>query len=379
MVAISTMTAAEPARTVLSVRIGEGGHQTDRLGPLLARARELESPTALMRAEAEIAAVHSAGLGAAFNELVAMAEDWRGSGTRIEAIGKFASLFVLHLAGLTAINPLDHGLLAETYLDIAEKATNTLPNVDGRRPWPVLAVRLTHGLDDFLVYLRRQGYSFRTTRVGNDTPCNKIIAGRGHPYGNRVLPTLLIQTGSDLLAAESLRPEEMTSCLYDARAFQLLAAGDTDGIGQLESEDNRELLRRIKPTTIEMLARVLSLKRAQTVESQLAPLYREDAMLDLREMLGISLSDARELLDGICRSGALGLEYRDWFIDTATSRGMPGIEATEQWTRLQESVRSMSHKATILVKAHRYLRAAYLKAHFPEDFRALATAVEFPR
>jgi hypothetical protein len=379
MVATSTMTAAEPARTVLSVRIGEGGYQSDRLGPLLARARELESPTALMRAEAEIAAIHSAGLGAAFDELVAMAEDWRGSGTRIEAIGKFASLFVLHLAGLTAINPLDHGLLAETYLDIAEKATNTLPNVDGRRPWPVLAVRLTHGLDDFLVYLRRQGYSFRTTRVGRDTPCNKIVAGRRHPYGNRVLPTLLIQTSSDLPAAESLRPEERTACLYDARVFQLLAAGDTDGIGQLGSEDNRELLRRIKPTTLEMLARVLSLKRGQAGESQLAPLYREDAMLDLREMLGIGLSDARKLLDSMCCSGALGLEYRDWFIDTATSRGMSGIEATERWTTIQESVRSMDYKATMLVKAHRYLRAAYIKAHFPEDFRALATAVEFPR
>jgi hypothetical protein len=379
MVAISTMTAAEPARTVLSVRIGEDGHQADRLGPLLARARELESPTALMRAEKEIAAIYSAGLGAAFNELVAMAEDWRGSGTRIEAIGKFASLFVLHLAGLTAINPLDHGLLAETYLDIAEKAPNTLPNIDGRRPWPVLAVRLTHGLDDFLVYLRRQGYSFRTTGVGHDTSCKKIVAGRHHPYGNRVLPTLLIQTGSDLPAAESLRPAEVTACLHDAQVFQLLAAGDTDGIGQLESEDNRELLRRIKPTTLEMLASVLSLKRAQTGESQLAMPYREDTMLDLRQMLGIGLSDARRLLDRICRSGASGLEYRDWFIETATSRGMSGVEVTERWTRLQESVRSMDHKATMLVKAHRYLRASYLNAHFPEDFRAVAAVVASPR
>ncbi len=364
----------EPGRTVLAVRIGENQSQQDRLPELLELARSLESGEAVSRAVAEVTAIQSAGLGRAVSEILTMAEDLRRAGQPLEIAGKAAGAGVFHLAGLTALDPCEHGFLAETFLDIPEDAPNALPAGELKKNWPVFGVRLTTGLDDFMIYLRRQGYSFRMRRVGIQTPCDKIVAGRRHPYGDRITPTLFVAAGSDLPAAGALRREEMSACLSDTQTFQLLASGDTTGLGQLEDDDVRDDLRQKKPRSLEALAAIFVRSSLSVDLLGAEAVYEEDRMLELRSVLGIGLTDARRLLQSIGRWDGTADQHRTWFIETVGGRGMPPTDATDRWRHLRDEAQRTRSRSAMFERAYRCLKAAYLKAHYPEEFAAVASA-----
>jgi hypothetical protein len=366
--------ADETGRTVLAVRIGENDNQPDRLPELLDMARSLPSTESAIEAQAEVAAIRAAGLGKAVSEILTMGDDLRRAGLPLEVAGKAGGIRVFHLAGLTALDPRDHGFLAETFLDIPAVAPNALPAGEQKRGWPIFGVRLSTGLDDFMAYLRRQGYSFRVRRVGVDAPCDKILAGRRHPYGDRILPTLFVAAGADLPAAGALRRDEQSACLRDTQTFQLLAAGDTAGLGQLEDDDMRAALRRERPKSIGDLARILATASLPLEWIDSGAVYAEDTMLDLQTLLGITLTDARRLLGSRGRWDGTADQHRGWFLETAGLRGMAPSEAEDRWQRLGTEVRRMRSKSAMFEKAYRYLKAAYLKAHYPEEFGALTTA-----
>jgi len=364
----SITASIKPCRTVLSVRIGERADQIDLLANLMDLPSTVNSPETAKRIEAEIAAIRAAGLGPAVSELLGMAADWGQAGQRLEVIGKAAGLLVFHIAGLTSLDPLEHGLPAESFLDIPEEAPNTVPGPAGKREWPVLGIRITPRLEDFMVYLRQRGYSFRTTHVAGESPCNLVVAGRRHPYGDRITPTLLITTGYPLPAAAALRPEEIAASLRDPRTYDLLASGDTDGIPLLEPIDMRETLRQMKPRSLASLAMAILQQRSDAGDPHAPPVYQEDVMLDLRVILGIGLADARRLLKCLCRSKSEANPYEAWFIKTAVSRGSSPSMAGDRWRKLLIDLDSMKYKAAAFEKAHQCLMAVYLKAHYPEDF-----------
>jgi hypothetical protein len=366
--------ADEPGRTVLAVRIGENDNQPDRLPELLDMARSLPSTEAAIEAEAEVAAIRTAGLGKTVSEILTMGDDLRRAGLPLEVAGKAGGIRVFHLAGLTALDPREHGFLAETFLDIPAVAQNALPTEEQRRGWPVFGVRLSTGLDDFMAYLRRQGYSFRVRRVGVDTPCDKILAGRRHPYGDRITPTLFVAAGSDLPAAGALRHDELSACLRDTQTFQLLAAGDTAGLGKLEDDDVRTTLRREKPKSIGHLARILATASLPLECIDSGAVYEEDTMLELQGLLGISLTDARRLLGSRSRWDGTADQHREWFVETARLSGMAPSEAEDRWQRLANEVRRIRSRSAMFEKAYRSLRAAYVRAHYPEEFGAMAAA-----
>jgi hypothetical protein len=366
--------ADEAGRTVLAVRIGENDNQPDRLPELLDMARSLPEPEAMLEAEAEVAAMRAAGLGKAVSEILTMGDDLRRAGLPVEVAGKAGGIRVFHLAGLTALDPREHGFLAETFLDIPAVAPNALPTGEQKRGWPIFGVRLLTGLDDFMAYLRRQGYSFRVRRVGIDTPCDKILAGRRHPYGDRITPTLFVAAGADLPAAGALRREELSACLRDTQTFQLLAAGDTAGLGPLEDNDMTAALRREKPKSIGDLARILATASLPLEWIDSGAVYEEDVMLELQSLLGITLTDARRLLGSRGPWDGSADRHRAWFVETAGLCGMAPSEAEERWQLLGTLVRRMRSRSAMFEKSYRCLKAAYLKAHYPEEFGAMAAA-----
>jgi Bacterial DNA polymerase III alpha subunit finger domain len=366
--------ADQSSRTVLAVRIGENDNQPDRLRELLELAGSPPSPEAVLEAETEVAAIREAGLGRAVSEILTMADDLRRAGLPLEVAGKAGGIRVFHLAGLTALDPREHGFLAETFLDIPAAAPNALPAGNEKHGWPVFGVRLATGLDDFMAYLRRQGYSFRVRRVGVDLPCDKILAGRRHPYGDRITPTLFVAAGSDLPAAASLRRDELSACLRDTQTFQLLAAGDTAGLGQLEEHEVRAALRKEKPTSIGDLAGILATASLPLEWMDSGAVYEEDTMLELRSLLGISLTDAKRLIASRGRWDGTADQHRGWFVETAGRQGMAATEAEDRWQRLGNEVRRMRSRSAMFEKAYRCLKAAYVKAHYPEEFGAMGAA-----
>ncbi|MFM7242574.1 MAG: hypothetical protein ACKO40_00155, partial [Planctomycetaceae bacterium] len=127
----------------------------------------------------------------------------------------------------------------------------------------------------------------------HNTPCDKILAWRQDPYGDWITPTLFVAAGADLPAAGALRRDELSACLKDTQPFQMLAAGDTAGLGKLDDDGIRETLRSEKPTSISDLAGILPTESLSTERIDQGAVYEEDKMLDLRSVLGISLTDAR--------------------------------------------------------------------------------------
>jgi hypothetical protein len=154
----------------------------------------------------------------------------------------------------------------------------------------------------------------------------------------------------------------------------LLAAGDTAGLGKLEDDDVRTTLRREKPKSIGHLARILATASLPLECIDSGAVYEEDTMLELQGLLGISLTDARRLLGSRSRWDGTADQHREWFVETARLSGMAPSEAEDRWQRLANEVRRIRSRSAMFEKAYRSLRAAYVRAHYPEEFGAMAAA-----
>jgi hypothetical protein len=103
--------------------------------------------------------------------------------------------------------------------------------------------------------------------------------------------------------------------------------------------------------------------------------YLEDLLLELNETLGISLNDAR-VTYGLIGLKSGGDKHRGWIVERAMSRGMDAAAAEAFWSRLCRLAknRAAASRTQLIPLAHKCLRAAYLKAHYPAHFRAILAA-----
>jgi hypothetical protein len=166
----------------------------------------------------------------------------------------------------------------------------------------------------------------------------------------------------------------MSACLSDTQTFQLLASGDTTGLGQLEDDDVRDDLRQKKPRSLEALAAILVRSSLPSDLLGAEAVYEEDKMLELRRVLGIGLADARRLIQSVSRWDGTADQHRTWFIETIGGRGMPASEATDRWRNLRDEARRTRLRSAMFERAYRCLKAAYFKAHYPEEFAAVVSA-----
>jgi hypothetical protein len=68
--------------------------------------------------------------------------------------------------------------------------------------------------------------------------------------------------------------------------------------------------------------------------------------------------------------------HTEWCVERAMSRGMDAEAVDAIWIRLRSLAKNMTaaNRTTVLPLAHRCLRAAYLKAHYPDASRAIVAA-----
>ena len=104
-------------------------------------------------------------------------------------------------------------------------------------------------------------------------------------------------------------------------------------------------------------------------------MYLEDLLLELNQTLGISLSDAR-VTYGLIGLKSGGDKHRGWIVERAMSRGMDAAAAEAFWSRLRKIAenRAAASRTQLIPLAHKCLRAAFLKAHYPAHFRAILAA-----
>ena len=198
----------------------------------------------------------------------------------------------------------------------------------------------------------------------------------------------------------------------DPEAFKLIAAGNTDGVFQLENPGMREFIKKMKPTNFEDIVVGISLYRPGPMEKipdylrnrsrpdrikydhpLLEPIlgvtygvivYQEQVMQIVRDLAGYDYGRSDEIRRAMSKKKGKDMrEQRAYFVHglhgpEAEGRDVPGCVANgvpervadklfDDMDAFAEYAFNKSHAAAYAVVAY---RTAYLKAYYPVEFMA---------
>ena len=187
--------------------------------------------------------------------------------------------------------------------------------------------------------------------------------------------------------------------LDDKATFELLRAGDTTGVFQLEGSGMRRYLKDLGPTEVEDIIAMISLyrpgpmdlipsfikrkhgqERITYLHPRLEPIlkktygigvYQEQMMQITRELGGYSFAEADTMRRAIGKKiKSLLDEQREKLINGMQANGIPAHTAQQIWELFPPFARygfNKSHAACYAIIGY---RTAYLKAHYREEFMA---------
>jgi len=193
-------------------------------------------------------------------------------------------------------------------------------------------------------------------------------------------------------------PDWTTVPRDDASTFMLLGRGDTDGVFQLDGRGVKELLRQMKPVSLEEIMMVVALYRPGPMEAiseflrrranpeltrESDPIsdlcrdtygimiYQEQLMAVVQALAGYSLAEADLFRRAISKKDhALWAQERTGFLARLGEHGFDRGQAETIWRRIEafkDYGFNKSHAASYGLLSY-YL--AYLKAHYPLAFWA---------
>lgn len=192
--------------------------------------------------------------------------------------------------------------------------------------------------------------------------------------------------------------------LDDEKAFELLGAGNTVGIFQLESSGMTQYVRELKPRSVKELAAMVALYRPgpikhipqyidskfgrikpQYLDDKMTPILEEtygvivfqDQVLQLvRALAGFTLGAADVLRRAMGKKDAVAMaEMYDKFVAGCAANGVTKQVADKVWELLMPFAGYAFNKAHSVCYAMLAYQTAYLKANFPVEFMAALLAV----
>ncbi|MBF0129692.1 MAG: DNA polymerase III subunit alpha [Alphaproteobacteria bacterium] len=193
--------------------------------------------------------------------------------------------------------------------------------------------------------------------------------------------------------------------LDDRPTFEMLGHGDTSGIFQLESTGMRDVVRSMKPDTLEEIIAIVALyrpgpmdnipsyikrKHGQEAIDYLYPtlkpileetfgiiVYQEQVMQIAQELSGYSLGGADLLRRAMGKKIRSEMEdQRKVFVDGAVAKGVEPHKASDVFdlvAKFAEYGFNKSHAAAYAVVAY---QTAYLKANHPVEFMAASMTLD---
>lgn len=349
----------------------------DSTAQLLHHKAESISSEHLRRLQVEWRFCRETGYAGAILELVRLGQGIQGLGHTLHVDGAAAGSTLMYAAGLTPLDPVEHGLLTERFLDVGRQEGNYWPwGQTGISTPDIFGARTSLGPQELMLVLRRQGYALSTsaTTWPGNTDC--ILAEPRSGCGARAVH-LLVSESSTAVLANMLTPWEREASTNDIQTWHLLAAGDTAGIEILDSAVIQDALARTRPRSLVELAGVLALTRLGSLAPGLAdgdgsPVYQEDLMQILHDSLGIGLREAYALVRAVGPPLSVnGDRVRDAFFAVKRAAPLSPREWNQLWDRIVVEGPIAVCKAAYLTTAHDCLRAAYLKAHQPAVLRAV--------
>lgn len=364
------------------VTVQLSGTTEDRLIPTIRgddspASRKRRSQT-LERLDLECTAIQAAGYNPAVTVLIRLAleVERRGHTLLLEGAAGGATLF--YVAGLTPFDPCDHGLLAERFLATKGAGDGDLFHSSDDVPIDLVRAQVSMSLPDLLTLLRQRGYSFS---VETDTipgyPTRTIVASVQGLRGLGRTISLVVETTDLAVLSNSLGRITPPSLETDAQTWEMLGWGDTNGITPLASPNVQAALRTRKPRSLLALADVLVATRGDAGNASEQPVvYQEDLMGVVRERLGTDLRSTWNLIRVLSRpQSPRRAEARKWFFGESrrTAKQIDGLG--QFWADLAECCPVAVCKAHYLTIAYHCFRAAFLKSHYPGDFKGVLAAM----
>jgi DNA polymerase-3 subunit alpha len=217
----------------------------------------------------------------------------------------------------------------------------------------------------------------------------------------------MIEKTVDLVAQSSgIRVDPDDLPLNDEGTYALLARGDLEGIFQLESSGMRQIVRDLKPSSLEDISSILALYRPGPLDAGLIPkfinrkhgreaidfahvklqpilqetygimVYQEQIMKIAQDLAGYSLGEADLLRRAMGKKKKSEMEkHQSQFVDGATQRGVdPRVAESlfEQMVLFAEYCFNKSHSTAYGAVTY---QTAYLKAHYPVAYMAALLTV----
>jgi DNA polymerase-3 subunit alpha len=192
----------------------------------------------------------------------------------------------------------------------------------------------------------------------------------------------------------------------DADTFALLARGDLEGIFQLESSGMRQIVRDLKPSSLEDISSILALYRPGPLDAGLIPkfinrkhgreaidfaheilepilsetygimVYQEQIMRIAQDLAGYSLGQADLLRRAMGKKKVSEMQkHRGIFVEGAKKRGVDvkvSDELFDQMVLFAEYCFNKSHSTAYGAVTY---QTAYLKAHYPVAYMAALLTV----
>ncbi len=217
----------------------------------------------------------------------------------------------------------------------------------------------------------------------------------------------ILERTLESLRARGVNPPDLDNLPDDPRTYQMLTAGDTLAVFQLESEGMRKLLARIKPDRFEDLIAVLALYRPGPLESGMDSMftrrkhgeekvsyphasvepilrdtygcivYQEQVMLISSTLGGFSLNEADNLRKAMGKKKPEIMEkFAAQFVAGAVKNGCPEADARELWVNIVKFGGYGFNKSHSTAYALITYQTAYLKANHRVEFLAANMACE---
>jgi DNA polymerase-3 subunit alpha len=239
---------------------------------------------------------------------------------------------------------------------------------------------------------------FRTVTQFSMKPVEQIGLLKMDFLGLRNLD--VIEDALDIVARSTGdRPDMATLPLDDATTYEMLAAGDSIGVFQFESEGMRESLKKVRPTEFEDLIALGALYRPgamdqiptyargkrdpesiQYADERLRPiledtkgviLYQEQAMLISKELAGFSGARADDLRKAIGKKNREAMSrLRPEFFEGCRKTGTSESVIEMLWSTNERSADYSFNKSHAACYALISYRTAWLKANYPAEYMA---------
>jgi DNA polymerase III alpha subunit len=347
--------------------------RTDRDSANLPNLPSRESGKLLKaRWDREVEAFEQRGLIGPLIELQKLADGLRDAGHRLQVVGSAASSMMFHAMGLSPICPVEHGLYLERFLDPGDGGLIGEVNVGGLVSACGLELLRVLSKRDFAVRVFEHdvevnGRKEQVVTIGARQPGEKDDGAR-----------LILQIAAPSVLALTSHASCHEHWMRDQPTWDLLASGDTEGIPNLESAALRSVLRRLKPSSLTELASAMVSDRPDQIDCDEPghPVFQEDLMTMLHQDADFPLREAYELVRTLAKNRPQATEAaKERFRGRSQRRGLDPERSDQIWEHMRAKSQRALCKAHVYVTALHSLQAAFVKAHEPDQFRAMIAAM----